>query len=113
DHVVEGPEGTLTEAESEADLARVTVSTQLAPGETLRIEKLLAYGWSSRRSLPSLRDQVDAALAAAKRTGWKKLLSAQRQYLDDIWESADIQLEGDAALQQAVRFALFHVIQSA
>ncbi len=27
--------------------------------------KYLAYGWSSRRSLPALRDQVDAALDAA------------------------------------------------
>src|SRR3712207_4383051 len=33
DHVVEGPRGTITECESEADLARVTVSTELAPGE--------------------------------------------------------------------------------
>ena len=36
------------------------------PGQTLRVVKLLAYGWSSQRSLPALRDQVDAALAAAR-----------------------------------------------
>jgi alpha,alpha-trehalose phosphorylase len=75
DHVVEGPEGTVTSSHSEADLARITVSTELEPGQTLRIVKLLAYGWSSRRSLPSLRDQVDAALAAARRTGWDSLLT--------------------------------------
>jgi len=74
--------------------------------------KLLAYGWSSQRSLPALRDQVDAALAAAKRTGWDGLCGEQREYLDDVWERADIELEGDPALQQAVRFALFHVIQA-
>jgi alpha,alpha-trehalose phosphorylase len=113
DHVVEGPDGTVTAAESEPDLARVTVSTELAPGQTLRIVKLLAYVWSSRRSLPSVRDQADAALASAKRTGWDGLCSGQREYLDDFWDRADIELEGDAALQQAVRFALFHVLQSA
>ena len=35
------------------DLARVTVSTELGPGETLRVVKLLAYGWSSQRSMPA------------------------------------------------------------
>ncbi len=61
DHTVDGPKGTVTGAECEGDLARVTVSTELDAGETLRIVKFLAYGWSSRRSVPALRDQVDAA----------------------------------------------------
>jgi alpha,alpha-trehalose phosphorylase len=113
DHVVEGPEGTVTTSESEPDLGRLTVSTELQPGEKLRIVKFLAYGWSSQRSLPSLRDQVHLALAAARRTGWDGLLKGQRDYLSDVWERADIELEGDAALQQAVRFALFHVVQAA
>jgi alpha,alpha-trehalose phosphorylase len=113
DHFVEGPAGTVTEAESEPDLARVTVSTELQPGEGLRIVKLLAYGWSSTRSLASLRDQVDAALSGAKRTGWDGLRAAQREYLDDVWERADVELDGDPALQQAIRFALFHVVQAA
>jgi alpha,alpha-trehalose phosphorylase len=112
DHVVDGPEGTVTESESEPDLARVTVSTELAPDQTLRVVKLLAYGWSSQRSLPSLRDQVDAALAAAKRTGWEGLCRGQREYLDDVWDRADVELEGDAPLQQATRFALFQVLQA-
>jgi alpha,alpha-trehalose phosphorylase len=113
DHEVYGPEGTVTAAESGPDLGRLTVSTELRPGEKLRIVKFIAYGWSSQRSLPSLRDQVHLALAAARRTRWEGLLEGQREYLADVWERADIQLEGDATLQQAVRFALFHVVQAA
>ncbi len=113
DHLVDGPEGTVTGAECEPDLARVTVSTELEEGETLRIVKFLAYGWSSRRSVPAMRDQVDAALAAAVRTGWDGLLASQREYLDDFWRRADVELDGDPALQQATRFALFQVLQSA
>jgi alpha,alpha-trehalose phosphorylase len=112
DHVVEGPDATMTAAESEPDLARVTITTELQPGETLEVVKLLAYGWSSQRSRPSLRDQVDAALASAKRAGWDGLFQAQRAYLDSYWDRADVELEGDAALQQAVRFALFHTLQA-
>lgn len=113
DHIVDGPDGTVTAVDSEPDLARVTVSTELAPGETLRVVKLLAYGWSSVRSMPALRDQVDAALSAARRTGWDGLVSGQRAYLDDVWDRADIEVEGDPALQQAIRFALFQVVQAA
>jgi alpha,alpha-trehalose phosphorylase len=113
DHVVDGPQHTVTEAESERDLARVTISTGLEPGERLRIVKFLAYGWSSQRSLPALRDQVDAALAAAVRSGWDGLRTSQREYLDDFWARADVELDGDPALQQAIRFALFEVLQSA
>jgi alpha,alpha-trehalose phosphorylase len=113
DHVIDGPEGTITAAESEPDLGRLTVSTELEPGRRLRIVKFLAYGWSSQRSMPWLRDQVDLSLAAAKRTGWDGLRRCQREYLEDMWERADVELEGDPALQQAVRFALFHVVQAA
>ncbi|MDX6677092.1 MAG: alpha,alpha-trehalose phosphorylase [Solirubrobacteraceae bacterium] len=113
DHHVDGPEGTVTAAESHDDLARVTIATDLEVGQTLQIEKFLAYGWSSRRSLPAVRDQVDAALAAARHTDWEGLCREQREYLDDFWARADVEVDGDPALQQAIRFALFHVLQSA
>jgi len=113
DHVVDGPPDTVTSAESERDLARVTIATGLQPGERLRIVKFLGYGWSSRRSLPALRGQIDAALAAVMHTGWDRLRESQRAYLEDFWARADIELDGDPALQQAIRFGLFHVLQSA
>ncbi|MHB1468158.1 MAG: glycoside hydrolase family 65 protein [Solirubrobacteraceae bacterium] len=112
DHTVEGPQGTETVSESSEDLARVTITASVAPGQRLRVLKLIAYGWSSQRSAAALRDQVAAALAEARRTGWEGLLTAQHSYLEDFWERADVALEGDAELQQAVRFALFHTLQA-
>ena len=113
DHVITPPPaGTQTSAESEADLARVTVTTELNPGESLTVVKLVAYGWSSRRSTPALRDQVDAAIESAKRAGWEGLLRDQREYLDDFWDRADIEIDGDDELQSAVRFSLFQVLQA-
>jgi alpha,alpha-trehalose phosphorylase len=112
-HVVEGPERTATESRSESDLARVTVSTELAADESLTVVKFLSYGWSAQRSMPALRDQVDAALAAAKQSGWERLVADQRAYLDDFWDRADVEVDGDPMLQQAVRFALFQVVQAA
>ena len=42
-----GPTAPRSTSESAEDLARVTVSTELAPGQSLRVVKLLAYGWSA------------------------------------------------------------------
>src|SRR3954469_2535493 len=112
DHIIEGPPGTEVRSESFDDQARVTVTADVAPGRPLRLVKFLAYGWSSQRSVAAIRDQVAAALAAARHTGWQRLLEEQRTYLDEFWQRADVELDGDAELQQAVRFALFHTLQA-
>ena len=111
-HAVDGPPDTDVSAESFEDLARVAITASVAPGRPLRIVKFLAYGWSSQRSLPAIRDQVAAALREARHTGWDGLVSQQRAYLDDFWDRADVEIDGDPELQQAVRFALFHVLQA-
>jgi alpha,alpha-trehalose phosphorylase len=112
DHDVDGPTDTEVEAESFPHLGRVMVSATLAAGDRLRLVKFVAYGWSAVRSLPAVRDQADAALAGAKHTGWEGLLAGQRTYLDEFWECADVEVDGNTELQQAVRFAMFHVLQA-
>jgi alpha,alpha-trehalose phosphorylase len=110
DHVVEGPDDILTDMVSYADDARFSVTTRLLPGQKLRLIKFVGYGWSANRSRPALRDQAAAAITAAKHSGWDGLLREQREYLDDFWAHADVEVDGDAEIQQAVRFALFHVL---
>jgi alpha,alpha-trehalose phosphorylase len=112
DHVVDGPDGTDTSGEAFPDVARLTVVSRIAAGKPLRLVKFIAYGWSSSRSVPAIRDQVAAALAEARHTGWEGLLAEQRQYLGDFWDRADVEVQGDAELQQAARFALFHTLQA-
>ncbi|WP_328726496.1 glycoside hydrolase family 65 protein [Streptomyces sp. NBC_00259] len=113
DHLIDGPEGTTWSAESEPDVSRLTVTSTLEPGRRLRLVKFVGYGWSVERSLSAVRDQVDGAVAAARSTGWEALLAEQRAYLDNFWSGADVEVDGDAQIQQAVRFALFHVLQAA
>jgi alpha,alpha-trehalose phosphorylase len=112
-HVIDGPSDCKwLDAEAWEDLGRLTVNATPAPGEPLTITKFVTYGWSGRRSVPAMRDQVSAALAEAMHTGWDELCAAQRAYLDDFWERADVELDGDVELQQAIRFALFHALQA-
>jgi alpha,alpha-trehalose phosphorylase len=112
DHVIEGPEGTEARSEHFEGLARVMVTTEITPGKPLRLIKFMSYGWSAERSVAAVRDQVSAALAEAGHTGWEELCAQQQRYLDEFWEGADVELDGDAELQQAVRFALFHTLQA-
>jgi alpha,alpha-trehalose phosphorylase len=112
DHVVECPVGVRELSESRHDLARLTLSTLLHPGQRLGLVKFVGYAWSGERSRSALRDQVEGALTAAAMTGWEGLLAEQREYLDAFWKAADVELEGDSELQQAVRFALFHLAQA-
>jgi alpha,alpha-trehalose phosphorylase len=111
-HEIDGPDDTVFHSEAWEDLGRTTITATPAPGDPLTITKYVTYGWSARRSLPAVRDQVSAALAEATHTGWDELAAAQRAYLDDFWERADVELDGDAELQQAVRFGLFHTVQA-
>ncbi|MDN5931339.1 MAG: glycoside hydrolase family 65 protein [Pseudonocardia sp.] len=112
DHEVHGPEGVAISSDATPDIARTTIISRLQPGQKLTVVKYLAYGWSSQRSLSAIHDQVRAALAAARYTSWQGLVDEQRAYLDDFWLTADIEIDGDAELQQAVRVAIFHVLQA-
>ncbi|MEU6020908.1 glycosyl hydrolase family 65 protein [Micromonospora sp. NPDC047134] len=112
EHEIDSPSRTTIESEGYEDWVRTTIGCVLEPGQRLRVVKYLTYGWSSRRSLPALRDQVGAALAAARLDGWDGLVREQREYLDEFWDAADVQIDGDPEVQQAVRFGLYHVLQA-
>ena len=112
DHRIDGPADTATAMTSHPDLAQLTITATAAPGAPLRVTKFVGYGWSSARTVPALRDQVAASLAGAVHTGWDGLLQEQRDYLDRFWAVANIEIDGDAELQQAVRFAAFHTLQA-
>ncbi len=112
DHEIDGPDGTAVSAECFPDVGRVTVTADVPAGATLCVTKFLGYGWSSQRSVSSVRAQVRGSVAEARHTGWDGLCRMQRDYLDRFWEGGDVEIDGDEELQQGVRFALFHVLQA-
>jgi alpha,alpha-trehalose phosphorylase len=111
-HDIDCPGDLAVDTEAQQDWVRTTIAGVLQAGQRLCLTKYLSYGWSSRRSLPAIRDQVGAALAGARFSGWKGLLGEQRDFLDTFWDASDVVLDGDPEVQQAVRFGLFHVLQA-
>ena len=113
DHVVEGPKDTEVSSEALGDIARTSIISTLGPSDRLVVTKFLGYGWSAERSRSALHDQARGALQLARHTGWDGLLGLQKDFLDDFWARADVEIDGDPEIQQAVRFSIFHVLQNA
>jgi alpha,alpha-trehalose phosphorylase len=112
EHVVTCDSSVSSLTQVEPNFGRVTLTTELEPGQSLRVVKLLSYHWSGQQTIEFLRDQVDASLESAADEGFDGLADMQRETLDAIWTRADVEVEGDDELQQALRFAIFHLAQS-
>lgn len=115
DHVVESTSATSPSisTDASADLARTTIGIELQPGERLEVVKLVGHEWSADLAPATLRARAEAAVDDALREGWAGLAAGQRARLDEHWACVDVEIDGSPRLQQAVRFALFHVFQSA
>jgi alpha,alpha-trehalose phosphorylase len=110
DHVVDG--GRVS---SDADEHRVvtTVVADLAAGGALGLTKVVAHTWSLDAWAGSLVGEASAAVASALDLGWEGLLAAQRGVLDEFWATADVEVDGDPELQQALRYSVFQLFCSA
>ncbi|MDI3331976.1 MAG: glycosyl hydrolase family 65 protein [Micrococcus sp.] len=118
DHAVElsgGPAVPVDAVHTDGDDDRVvtTVVVDLAAGQSLDLVKVTAHAWSGRDPGEDLLDRAQAALAEAVDRGWPGLLADQRGVLEAYWEDADVEVDGDPELQDALRFALFQVLQAA
>lgn len=58
-------------------------------------------------------EKATAIVRAAKKEGFESLLSKSVDYWKDYWETSDIAIRGDTAVQQGIRFGLFMINQSA
>ncbi|MEX2501444.1 MAG: beta-phosphoglucomutase [Trueperaceae bacterium] len=111
DAVQDGPGDPPTVSTSEGAMyLDLTAQATVPPGRALR--------FAARSVLSDDRYASDLETAAAEELrayardgGADGLLRAQRAWLDAWWEGADVTLEGDPALQQAIRVAAFHLLQ--
>ncbi len=113
DHRIECDARTeVEEAEVEEDRGRVVVHAALRRGQSLRVDKLLSYHHEAGADPGELRFRTHRTLDRALREGPESLLEAQRRHVVDFFDAADVRIEGEPEAQQAVRFALFHILQA-
>jgi alpha,alpha-trehalose phosphorylase len=94
------------------DLAKTTISAHPEAGETVRITKFVTYHTSRGVPPVELAERCSRTLARAAEEGPARLLDEQTEWLDGFWERADIELRGDDAIQQALRWNLFQLAQA-
>lgn len=111
-HVVDASSQLQSTFRAAPDEVAADYAIEAKPGSTLRLDKFAAYHASAEAPLADLAGRVDRTLQRAMREGFDNLLAGQRQRLDEFWERADVRIEGDAAIQQAVRWNLFQLAQA-
>jgi len=116
DHTL-GTEGRMqdpvTTASRAASRATISIAAHAAEGATLRLTKYLGYCTSLELPRESCAARAREAAASAREAGFGALMAEQKEILDDFWHVADVQLDGDEALQQSLRYNLFSLFQSA
>jgi len=94
------------------DLAKTVFTMDVAEGESVRLTKYVSYHTSRGIPAPELADRCHRTIARARRTGVAELLVQQAAWLDDFWRRTDVEVDGDEAAQQAIRWNLFHIAQA-
>ncbi len=109
-------QGTVKTTETAAGLeAEAGFTVCGKQGQAVRLEKMLCYS-SDLDMEPGKLDQfVKETLDLAEKKGYAELEKSQKEYLCRFWDTADIRIQGkdSEALQQGIRFNLFHILQSA
>jgi alpha,alpha-trehalose phosphorylase len=82
------------------------------PGSAIRLEKFAVYHTTAEGSTADLGSLVAPDLDRAISQGFDAVRTTQRAHLDSFWQRADIRIDGDAAVQQAVRWNLFQLAQA-
>ncbi len=82
------------------------------PDQKIVLDKFIAYVSSKDYEESQLWELTVAELNDAKAKGYDWFRSRQEEILADFWQVADVSVEGDASLQQGLRFNAYHLFQS-
>jgi len=94
------------------DQGEVLFSVEGKSGQVVRLTKMMTYHSSHSAESAELCARAERALDRGMAQGIQSLLQAQQEYVADFWEKSDVQVSGSPAIQQVLRFNLFHLLQA-
>ncbi len=112
EHQVETESRFTTETISEPLAVRIAYHFEGQRDKPIRLSKYLAYVTSRDYPESQVLDKANEVVGRAKTRGFLALRREQVDFLAGFWERADIEVKGDIALQQGLRFNMFHLLQS-
>lgn len=113
DHELFTENSVAVESRMNADLGRRTYRIQAGAGKPILVVKWVAYtDGPTSADVANLVGLCQLSLDDARVVGREVLIDEQREWLATYWANADVQLVGNPALQQAVRWCLFELAQA-
>ncbi len=95
------------------ELCGVSYEFYAKENEEIILDKFIAYSTSLDMNCEKLHGFIKTVLSDAEEKGHIEAEREQKEYVEEFWRTADVIIEGDNALQQGIRFNLFHLMQSA
>lgn len=89
-----------------------SIGTDVKPRDTITLLKYTAIVSSLYYERQDLIDVSISEAQKAKTKGWNTLVNDHRQVWKNIWEEADIVIQGDPEAQQGLRYNIFQLYQT-
>lgn len=96
-----------------SETAAVEYGMAAHSGTSFRLEKFAAYYTSAEEPAADPGTLTRTDLQHASQGGFDTVLEEQRAYLERFWARADVRVEGDPEVQQAIRWNIFQLAQAA
>ena len=94
------------------DLAKTVFTVRAEVNTPIRLVKLVTYHSSTGVPAEELGDRCSRTLQRVVEEGADTLVDGQQAWLDEFWESSDVELRGDPPAQQALRWNLYQLAQA-
>ncbi|WP_416306243.1 glycoside hydrolase family 65 protein [Neptunicella sp. SCSIO 80796] len=86
---------------------------ELKANQPVTLIKYVSYQHSEQDNPATLEQHNKQLLDEASQLGWQPLYQEHQQQVADFWLHSDVEINGDPALQQGIRFNLLHLFMSA
>lgn len=112
DHLLETASPYSLEVHAEDDLAKAIYRVAAEPDVPVKLTKLVSFHTAETVPPRELIDRCERTLARTREEGVAHQYAAQEAWLKAFWARADVEVPGQPALQQAIRWNLFSVLQA-
>ncbi|TVQ95614.1 MAG: glycoside hydrolase family 65 protein [Spirochaetaceae bacterium] len=112
DHVVETDNTWFPKRSWSEDLGKVVFTIDAKANVPIKIVKYFAYHTS--RSVPAVElvDRCNRTLDRSVKHGYESLEQGQKEYLDLFWSRADVTVDAEPRVQQAISWNIFQICQA-
>jgi alpha,alpha-trehalose phosphorylase len=120
DHTLDTPLHVEWKTNYTTDAGQVVATIAAEPGQPITLLKYIVYHTSHTAPPEEVCARAERTLDRAVDTGFSSLLVAQERFMEDFWQRSDVKVitnpdrakASTTAVQQALRFNLFHILQA-